>query len=105
MIDIVKKLVGNIKPIGETNTDNERLQNLKEMCELTRNLLEEIDSVCKSFPNNHEFSIKRNCKYGNDFLVEVGFKTSEHSDKSGIDLYFKDLIDWENSCNCKYYKR
>ena len=37
--DVVKKLIGKINPIGETNTDNERFENLKAMCELVNNLI------------------------------------------------------------------
>ncbi|GAI86093.1 unnamed protein product, partial [marine sediment metagenome] len=36
---VVKKLIGNINPVGETNTDNERFENLKIICELTNKLL------------------------------------------------------------------
>lgn len=28
--DVIKKLIGKINTIGETNTDNERFENLKE---------------------------------------------------------------------------
>ena len=37
--DIIKKLIGNINPIGETNTDNERFENLKELCYLVQNFI------------------------------------------------------------------
>lgn len=98
--DIVKKLIGNIKPIGESNADNENFENLKKLCKLTKNLLHEIDNVSTSFSNNKEYSIKRSCKYANDFLVEVGFKPNLPQENGGIDLYFKDLAIWEESLYC-----
>ena len=32
--DVVKKLIGEVRPVGETNEDNRRLENLKALCEL-----------------------------------------------------------------------
>lgn len=54
---IVKKIVGNIKPVGETNEDNLRLDNLNECLNLTENLIDEILEVAK-FSNRTEFSVK-----------------------------------------------
>ncbi len=30
--DVVKKLIGEVRPVGETNTDNARFENLKALC-------------------------------------------------------------------------
>lgn len=56
--EIVKKLVGPIKPIGETNTDHERYKNLKVMTELVDRLVFDIDHI---IPNKDrvEYSMKR----------------------------------------------
>lgn len=73
--EIVKKLVGNIRPIGESNTDNERFGNLKDMCELVDDLIVEIDSVHYYNRNSHEASVKRAADYANDFLTNtIGIK-------------------------------
>lgn len=69
--DVVKKLIGNINPVGETNTDNERFENLKEMCELVNNLIECIDDVSYNNRNSHEASIKRASVYASDFLKDT----------------------------------
>ena len=37
--EIVNKLIGNINPVGETNTDNDRFENLKAKCELVNLLI------------------------------------------------------------------
>ena len=43
--DIIKKLIGKILPIGETNEDEKRLENLKELIELSEFILDEIRYV------------------------------------------------------------
>lgn len=73
--DVVKKLIGEIRPVGDTNEDNKRFENLKSMCELVKELLYEIDNTSCSYPFSKEFSIRRNCDYGINFLKEVGFRT------------------------------
>lgn len=70
--DIVKKLIGKIKPIGETNTDDIRFENLKTLMTLTENLLYDINDIAFKCSKSHEFSIKRAGGLANDFLQRVG---------------------------------
>lgn len=75
MIDIykvVKKLIGEIKPIGETNTDNKRLENLKVMTELVDSLLTDIDEIAYNYKNNHQFSMKRASDFASKFQDKIG---------------------------------
>ena len=58
LIDVVRKLVGPIMPIGETNEDNRRYENLGAMVELVDRLVFDIDQVAMQ-KNRVEFSIKR----------------------------------------------
>ena len=69
--DIVKKLIGNINPIGETNTDDERFENLKEMCVLVNDLITDIDDMAYRNINSHEFSVKRAAQFAHDFLTQT----------------------------------
>lgn len=69
--DVVKKLIGNINPIGETNTDNERFENLKAMCELVNNLITEIDDIAYKNEDAREFSVKRASEYASNFLTKT----------------------------------
>jgi hypothetical protein len=55
--EIVKKLIGQIKPVGETNEDAKRLDNLNDQIQLTEELINEIFDVAH-FANRHEFSVK-----------------------------------------------
>jgi len=43
--EVVKKLIGPIKPIGESNTDQDRLENLKKMTELIELLLDDVIKI------------------------------------------------------------
>jgi len=70
--EIVKKLVGNISPIGETNEDNRRFENLKVMTDLVDSLLSEMDEIVYRKSNNQEFSIKRAVDFIIDFMDEIG---------------------------------
>jgi len=46
--DIIKKLIGPVHPIGETNSDHDRLNNLGEMMDVAKNLIEEIRRVAEN---------------------------------------------------------
>jgi hypothetical protein len=70
--DVVKKLIGNVRPVGETREDEKRLENLKALCELMDEIHTEIDAVAYDFRNNHEYSIKEAVKVANDFLTKLG---------------------------------
>jgi hypothetical protein len=68
--DVVKKLVGAINPVGETNTDNERFENLKEMTHLVEMLIIDIDRVATNNQNRHEFSLKRAGDFASKFMTD-----------------------------------
>lgn len=68
--EVVTKLVGRINPVGETNTDNERFENLKVMCELVGKLIVDIDTVGYSNKTAYEFSKKRAADYADKFIKE-----------------------------------
>ena len=70
--DVVRKLVGEIDPIGETNTDNQRFENLKVMTDLIDKLLTDIDDLAYLEKNRHEFSRQRAGKYADKFLKKMG---------------------------------
>ena len=56
--DLVMQLNGEIEPIGETNTDDQRYENLCTLLDVTNTLL---DEVAKVLPNakRHEHSMWR----------------------------------------------
>ena len=69
--DVVKKLIGKINPIGETNTDNERFENLKAMCELVNNLIIDIDDMAYQNKDSRKYSVKRASEYASNFLTKT----------------------------------
>ena len=76
--DVVRKLIGSIEPVGETNTDAKRGDNLKEMCELVGNLVQDIKDVVYTNKHAHEHSIKVMVDYANSFLTDtLGMKEVE----------------------------
>ena len=65
--DIVKKLVGEIDPVGETHIDNERLENLKAMTALVDGLLEDICYVTRG-KQSHEYSKQQAALHAKNFI-------------------------------------
>jgi len=56
--EVVKKLIGSIKPYGETNIDKKRLDNLEYHKQLTESLiLDLVDSA--QFRKRKEYSMKK----------------------------------------------
>ena len=75
LTEIVTKLVGDIRPRGETNHDEDSFKNLKVMLKLIEELTAEVKDI--SYRNQHaqEYSIKRSVEYINQFLAdEIGIK-------------------------------
>lgn len=71
LIDVVRKLVGPIEPVGETHTDDKRFENLKVMTALVDQLLTDIDYVV-AFKQSGAFSMKRAGEYASKFQDSVG---------------------------------
>lgn len=69
--DIVLKLVGEVRPVGETNSDSVSFESLKELCRLTSELVDVIDSVGYDFKDSYEYSVKRSSEYAQNFLTET----------------------------------
>ena len=70
--DVVKKLIGEINPVGESNEDNKRFENLKAMCELLNEIHTAVDNVAYEYRDRQEFSIKRACDYAKNQLDHMG---------------------------------
>ena len=70
VIEIVENLIGKITPVGETNEDEIRFENLKAMCDLANRLIKKIDDVSYENKNRQEYSIKRAAEYAERFLTE-----------------------------------
>lgn len=69
--EIVKKLIGEIDPIGETQTDSVRFENLEAMTKLVDVLVTDIDNVVYDHRNSHEFSVKKAADFASKFLTKT----------------------------------
>ena len=58
IIKIIESLNGSIEPIGETNTDNQRFENLKNMEKIMNCLLDDIQFLIPR-RNSCEYSVQR----------------------------------------------
>lgn len=70
LIDVVMKLVGPVDPVGETHTDDKRLDNLVVLRDLTRKLLDRIDAVAET-SGGHMASVKAAKDCASAFLADV----------------------------------
>lgn len=69
--EVVKKLVGPIRPVGESSTDEERFENLKVMTDLVDMLLIDIDRVAMA-KNHCMHSMSKSGKFADEFLTRIG---------------------------------
>lgn len=72
--DVVKKLVGEIEPVGETQTDAKRYENLKEVINLTESLIAEIGDVARFNIDRHEHSMSQAGKRAHKFFADQGIE-------------------------------
>jgi len=70
--EVVKKLTGEIDPVGETHVDNKRYENLQQLTALTEQLLTDICSIENRYKNNHQYSMKRASEHCARFLDDNG---------------------------------
>lgn len=68
---VVTKLIGPIDPVGETDLDNERFENLKAQCQVVEELIMRIQHVANTCKGRHEFSVKRAGEYADRFLTNT----------------------------------
>lgn len=72
--DVVKKLIGNIDPVADAAIDCERFENLKDMCELMKEIHIAIDYVAYHNKNS-QYGSQRMCgEYADKFLTSIGIK-------------------------------
>jgi len=69
--DVVKKLIGEITPVGETNEDNKRFENLQAMCRLMDEIDTTIQDLVCTYRNHNEYSIKKSVDFANKFLIKI----------------------------------
>jgi len=66
--DVVKKIIGPVRPLGDASKDYEILDNLKKLCELHQEIHLAIEAVVYDFKDNQQGSIKACCEYASKYL-------------------------------------
>jgi len=69
--EVVKKLIGNINPVGETNEDGRRYDNLKMMIHVVENLITDLDDLEYNHKDSHEYSVKRSADEAAKFFAQM----------------------------------
>lgn len=72
--EITERIIGKIHPVGDSSIDDERFDNLTNMCELVKNLISKIESVAAK-KDSHEASVKRAGEYAHDFIQNTWILT------------------------------
>lgn len=67
---IVRKLIGPVQPTGEHNTDQQRLENIKELTRLVDDLLDDLEDAAYCAVS-HEASVKAIGQHARLFLLAV----------------------------------
>lgn len=68
---VVRKLIGNITPIGDDGTNKERYCNLLDQCKLLNTLFLEVYNVYDSNKDNENLSNRRCAEKARDTLKEI----------------------------------
>lgn len=68
---VISKLIGSVAPVGSSEIDEDRLLNLKVMCEVVNRLVGDIDNVSYNNKDAYQASIKKAQQYANNFLTET----------------------------------
>ena len=70
LYEIVMKLIGPVQPVGETRADEQRLESMKKLTELTDRLLFEIDAAAHN-ADRAEASMRAIGVHARDFMADV----------------------------------
>ena len=69
VIEVVKKLVGEVDAVGSSHIDEKRLENLKVMTEVIDELIEEVISSAGT-KDDYRYSMQQIGKYAFGYLKE-----------------------------------
>lgn len=73
--EVVNRLIGPIDPVGSSDKDEVRFENLEAMCKLVTKLVQGIDRVYYENKGRSEHSIKKAADFAKNFLTnDLGIK-------------------------------
>lgn len=72
--EVVTKLIGPVNPVGCSQSDAVRLENVKVLTALVDSLLTDIDGIAMSYKDSHEHSVKLIGQHCSGFLDQIGIQ-------------------------------
>jgi len=72
--DVIKKLIGDVRPKGDASKDYQILENLKALIELHSEIHKAIDDVANDFQDDKQSSVKACCDEANKYLDSLGIE-------------------------------
>lgn len=72
--EVVEKLIGPIRPVGESNVDADRLENMEEFIKVFAWMHVQIDEVAYDFKDSRAASEKRIADVANAHLNSMGIE-------------------------------
>ena len=69
---MVRRLTGEIYPVGETNEDNKRLENLNIFINLTERMIGDISDIEERYKDAYEYSRKKAAETASRCLDRIG---------------------------------
>jgi len=70
--DVVKKLIGDVRPKGDASRDYQILENLKALIELHAEIHKAIDDVAYDFKDDKQSSVKMCCEEASKYIDSLG---------------------------------
>lgn len=67
---IVMSVIGEISPVGESNEDTRRLENIKEMTDLVDTLVSEIARI-RAYRGDSRYSVDKIGSHADRFLCDL----------------------------------
>ncbi len=76
--EIIKKLIGDINPIGDYKSDEQKLKNLFDLFNLVSELNEDIIYIATKFKDKNEHSVNVAKKHAINFLKNQNIQIKKH---------------------------
>lgn len=83
--EVFNKLVGGIEPVGSTEIDEKKLENLKVQTSLIFDLVLDVKDVALYNKDRIEFSMKETGQHADKFLQNLVDELGEYGYKQNID--------------------
>lgn len=70
--EILERLLGKIEPVGETNEDNKRFENLDRYREVLNFIIDRL-LICANYKNDNRYSVNKIGEEAFEILKDIDF--------------------------------